>query len=182
MGKKEVREKLLDMRRGLTSKFIEEASEQILVQLMTDERVANAENMLVYSHFDNEVKTGSLTGWLLYRGKQVYLPLIHEKKMHAASIRNAVLEMSRFGVAQPSMDTAELIQPQQLDLIIVPGVAFDRKKNRLGFGMGYYDTFLQDTQAYRMALAYDFQVLESLPAEVHDQKMDCIITPDFTVQ
>jgi 5-formyltetrahydrofolate cyclo-ligase len=97
--------------------------------------------------------------------------------MFAASIKNS-LELSVFGVAQPKREGADIIPPEKLDLVIVPGVAFDKGKNRLGFGMGYYDSFLSNTKAYRLALAYDFQIVESIPVSEHDQKMDSIMTPE----
>ncbi len=182
MNKKDIREKLLDMRRSLTSKYIEEASEQIFSRLHEMDEVKNAQNVMVYSNFENEVKTANLTGWLLFSGKNVFLPTVQSKEMYAVNIKNAALELSGFGIAQPKLQGAHIIEPEKLDLIIVPGIAFDREKYRLGFGGGYYDRFLPGTRACRIALAYDFQITKALPHEEHDQRMDYIVTPEETVK
>ncbi len=175
--KGKIRAKLLEMRRGLSSKDIEEASAAIFQSMLQLDVVKDAEHILIYSNFDNEVKTAEMTGWLLYQKKNVYLPLVEGREMFAADIKTT-LELSDFGVAQPKWENAKIISPEKLDLIIVPGVAFDKQKNRIGFGMGYYDAFLAKTKAYRLALAYDFQMLDSIPAQPHDQKMDSIMTQE----
>ncbi len=182
MTKQEIREKILDMRRSLTSKYIEDESAKAVDRLLNLPVLKDIKNVLVYSDFDGEIKTAALTGWLLYHGAQVFLPVIHEKEMYAANIKSAVLELSGFGVAQPKFNEAQIIEPEKLDLIILPGVAFDRSLNRIGFGGGYYDVFLKHaTQAKKIALAYDFQVLDQIVCEAHDVKMDMIVTPDETV-
>ena len=66
--------------------------------------------------------------------------------------------------------------PESFDLVIVPGVAFDRQGGRLGYGKGYYDRFLDQSHAFRLALAFDFQLLETVPTEIHDVPMDGILT------
>ncbi len=182
MNKKEIREKLLDMRRSLTSKYIEEASEQIFSRLCAMEEVKNAQNIMVYSNFENEVKTAKLTGWLLFQGKNVFLPTVEKKEMFAVNIKNAALELSGFGIAQPRLSGENVMEPEKLDVIIVPGIAFDREKNRLGFGGGYYDRFLPQSKACRIALAYDFQITKAIPREEHDQRMDYIVTPEDTIK
>ncbi|MEA5003716.1 MAG: 5-formyltetrahydrofolate cyclo-ligase [Christensenella sp.] len=182
MNKQEIREKVLDMRRSLTSKYIEDESIKAIDRLLNLPELSDVKNVLVYSDFDCEVKTANLTGWLLYHGAQVFLPVVHEKKMYAANIKSAVLELSCFGVAQPKYNEAEIIEPDMLDLIIIPGVAFDRALNRVGFGGGYYDAFLkQASRAKKIALAYDFQILDQVLCEAHDVKMDMIVTPDETI-
>ncbi len=182
MEKKIIREKILDMRRSLTSKYIEDASSAIFDKLTESEKIKNAKNVLIYSDFDNEVKTAKLTGWLLFNNKDVYLPVVHNNTMYAMSIKSSILELSRFGVAQPKWDKEKLIAPDVIDLIITPGVAFDNKKNRLGFGFGYYDKFFKQAKsAYRIGLAYDFQIVEDLPTDSHDVSMDIIITQEVNI-
>lgn len=181
MGKVEIREKLREMRRDLTSKYIEDASQKIYDKVVDMDVVKNAKNVLIYSNFDNEVKTANLTGWLLYNGKKVYLPAVDKGQMHAADIKSAQLILSGFGTAQPDLADAQVITPDKIDLVILPGIAFDYAKNRIGFGKGYYDAYLKETKAYRLALAYDFQVIDNIETDAFDEKVDCIVTPDAVI-
>ncbi|MGI6152767.1 MAG: 5-formyltetrahydrofolate cyclo-ligase [Christensenellaceae bacterium] len=183
MEKEKLRELLLVKRRELTSKYIDDASGRIYERTIALKEVIDAKNVLIYSNFDNEVKTGNLTGWLLFKGKTVALPVVQENDMLAVNIKSAPLEMSGFGVAQPKLDAAEIVAPDTLDIIIVPGIGFDRNKNRLGFGRGYYDIFLKRApKAKKIALAYDFQIADEIEAASHDVKMDMIITPDEIIK
>jgi 5-formyltetrahydrofolate cyclo-ligase len=81
-----------------------------------------------------------------------------------------------FGILEPRKE-AEPADIRKIDLILVPGVAFDRLGNRLGHGKGFYDRFLEScNNAYTIGIAYDFQVFNNIPCELHDKKMDAITT------
>ena len=82
----------------------------------------------------------------------------------------------RFGMLEPTPDLP-VIAPSTLEVILVPGVAFDRRGGRLGFGGGYYDRFLPTTPALRVAATYDECLSEALPCGEHDQRMDWVVTP-----
>ena len=86
------------------------------------------------------------------------------------------LRPGALGVLEPSPEQRIALTPESFDLVIVPGVAFDRFGGRLGYGKGYYDRFLDQTSAFRLALAFDFQLLETVPTEMHDVPMDGILT------
>lgn len=183
MTKQEIRRKILDMRKGLTSKYIEDESERIYERLTESKILDGAKNVLIYSDFDGEVKTAALTGWMMYHGMRIFLPCIDCGDMHAADIKSAALELSAFGIAQPRFSDAQMAEPGELDAVIVPGIAFDRQKNRIGFGKGYYDAYLaQAVNAKKVALAYDFQIVDHIPGEKHDIRMDMIITPDGIIR
>lgn len=183
MTKRQIREKLLGMRRSLTSKYIEDESAKVYEYLTESGLLKGAKSVLCYSDFDGEIKTAMLTGWMMYQGIQVSLPCMRGKTMFAADIKSAGLELSSFGVAQPKFGEASMIEPESLDAVIIPGIAFDRAKNRIGFGCGYYDAFLKNAKnAKKIALAYDFQIVGSIPAEAQDIRMDMIITPDGIIR
>ena len=75
------------------------------------------------------------------------------------------------------------MEPEKIDVVIVPGIAFDRNGHRIGFGCGYYDDFLKRArQAKKIALAYDFQIVDFIPAETHDVRVDVIVTPDGIIR
>ncbi len=85
-----------------------------------------------------------------------------------------------FGIKEPPQKNPQ-ISPEELELIIVPGVAFDFQKNRVGYGGGYFDRFLIKTRAYKIAPAFDFQIFNNLPVGPNDVKMDLIITSRFYI-
>jgi 5-formyltetrahydrofolate cyclo-ligase len=91
------------------------------------------------------------------------------------------LQSARFGLLEPERDVGLMVEPDDLDLVIVPGVAFDRRGNRLGFGGGYYDRFFERCNATRVGLAYAFQVVDDIPAEDHDVKIDWLVTEDEVI-
>lgn len=83
------------------------------------------------------------------------------------------LKKGKFGIPEP----AELVfAPKELDLIVVPGIAFDRSGNRIGRGGGFYDRLLPQYRAIRAGVCFDFQWLENIPAETHDCQMDLLVT------
>ena len=87
------------------------------------------------------------------------------------------LEETHFGMLEPKTNICQRIAMDMIDLAIIPGLLFDQQKNRLGYGGGYYDTFLAKYQGDKFALAYDIQVVDKLlPTEPHDQKVDKILT------
>jgi 5-formyltetrahydrofolate cyclo-ligase len=86
------------------------------------------------------------------------------------------LSPGTFGILEPAGEKG--ISPEEIDLVVVPGVAFDKRGNRMGYGAGYYDSFLPKLrpEVKKVAVAFEIQVTDSLPAEEHDVKMDLIIT------
>lgn len=183
MTKQEIREKILNMRRSLTSKYIDDESAKIYERFAESRIFEGVKTVLSYSDFDNEVKTAALTGWMMFRGMRLYLPCVCKKEMFAADIKSTGLELSKFGIAQPKFEEASFLDPGELDIVIVPGIAFDRAGHRIGFGCGYYDDYLKKAiKAKKIALAYDFQIIDFIPAEAHDVRMDMIVTPDGIIE
>ena len=82
----------------------------------------------------------------------------------------------RNSVMEPSKSHDSIIEPVSFDVVFIPLLAFDRAGNRLGFGGGFYDTFLESVRCPKIGLAYSFQETESVPVEPHDCGLDCIIT------
>lgn len=177
MEKAKTRERMKEMRSSLTSKYVNDNSERIFERLTELTEIKNAKNVLIYSHFSNEVKTGSLAGWLLFFGKQVFLPVVDGDRLLIANMKSAAFEMNKFGISQPRKDAALFAEADEIDLVVCPGLAFDRKCNRIGFGKGYYDGLLKNTNAFKMGLAYDFQVVDKINTEPQDVPMDMVVTP-----
>ena len=92
------------------------------------------------------------------------------------------LETVYFGLLEPKMSETELVEKHGIDLVIVPGLAFDTRGYRIGFGAGYYDRFLVDYKGKKGALAFDEQLSSELPLETHDIPVDWIVTPTKVIE
>jgi 5-formyltetrahydrofolate cyclo-ligase len=140
--------------------------------------VKNSNKIMIYYSINQEVETVSLINLLLTMGKTVALPACTPDKNLRTGIIHDMAELipGIFGLSEPGPTTLE-IKPCDLDLIVVPGVAFDKKGFRLGHGVGYYDRFLAVTNTFKLGLAYDFQLVDELPIDPHDIAIDAILTP-----
>jgi len=151
-----------------------EAQDQFL-SLPTFQR---ATTLALYSPIRNEVETDKLLSVALAMGKQVYYPAASEEGMRFFRVRSlADLQVGRFGILEPVRGLTE-IASAQLELLLVPGVAFDRQGHRLGYGRGYFDRFLNDGcfTGLSVGFGYDFQVLDKLPTDEHDQRVALLVT------
>ena len=147
---------------------------------------ARATRLLIYVSKDAEVDTHGLIRQLLVQGRQVCVPWFDSGKQAyvASELRDfdADLVIGRFGILEPSPEAIRPTACGQIDAALVPGLAFDETGNRLGRGMGYFDRILQEVRGAKIALAYDFQVLNEVTAGAHDVRMDFIVTETRVVQ
>jgi 5-formyltetrahydrofolate cyclo-ligase len=136
-----------------------------------------------YVSVQKEVETRGIIEYALDSGKQLAVPVTRTRGvMNFQRILSlAGLQADRFGLLEPLEDNAQIILPGELDFVIAPGIAFDRQGNRIGFGGGYYDRFLTQTRAIRVGLAYSFQLVDLLPAETHDVRMDWLVTENEVI-
>lgn len=135
--------------------------------------------VFIYMDFKNEVITSNLIKHMLSEKKRVVIPYtdsINTVLIPSEITKESDLKQNSFGYFEPKSILP--VNIEEIDLVIVPGVVFDKNLNRIGFGKGYYDKILNRLKpsAKKVALAHDFQVLEDIPAEEHDVKMDMIIT------
>ena len=151
-------------------------SEQIARQVLSTEICRRAERVMCYYSLAGEVQTIGLIGALLEAGKEVYLPVTKEnRQMDAVRLRDAdAVHAGAFRVMEP--DGNEKIDPSKLDLILIPGLAFDRTGGRMGYGAGCYDRFLPECKGVFAALAFEFQMTERVPTEAHDVPMHFVVT------
>ncbi len=171
--KKLIREALLQKRELHTA--TEEDSNRITQKLLSLPEIKVSKYILLYYPHKNEVNTLPVIQKLLKEGKSVLLPKVQGKDIIPIKINNLFqLKKGYAGIKEPE---GEAVSPEKIDVVIVPGVAFDRKGHRLGYGKGYYDRFLLKTKAKKIGLAYDFQIVQEIPAEEHDVPLDLIITP-----
>lgn len=134
----------------------------------------DAKNILIYNSMEDEVRTSEfINKWKAQ--KTFFLPVVvGDDIVFREFSSTSQLKESSFGIMEPTGD--DFADYKKIDLIIVPGVAFDRNKNRLGRGKGYYDRFLKKVNAPKMGICFDFQLLDRIPAESNDIKMDYVIS------
>ena len=86
------------------------------------------------------------------------------------------LQKGTFGILEPKPEAMNLVAPDELDLVLVPGIAFDKRGYRLGYGGGFYDAFLAQTKSVKVGLAFDFQIVDLLPTREEDERVDLIVS------
>lgn len=180
--KKQLRKEYLRIRDAMPVEERMAASRRIVNHLCELRCYQEAEVLLLYYSYRSEVVTRFLIEDLLQQGlKQVYLPKVHGDKMFFYRIRSLNdLSIGYQGILEPSEKNEVFgreITKKKRCLLILPGVAFDKEGNRMGFGKGFYDRFLMEYPGVcHNALAFECQIAEQIPCEVHDQKMQRIIT------
>ncbi len=177
--KRELRKRMLAARRALSKEERASYSAEITEKLISHAAVTRAQTIFAYAAMSDEVQTESLLSGLLAMGKRVAIPWITGKQgMEAALVPSMdLLEVGAYGILTVREERREILSPQELDCVIVPGVAFSVDGARLGMGGGYYDTFLPKAErAVRIAAAFQCQITEDIPRLPHDCGVDWIVT------
>ena len=140
-----------------------------------------AKTVFFYASFRSEVETLSMIKESLKMGKKIVLPKVDKEryrlKLH--EIKDiSELSPGYMGIPEPSLSGERLVRLDDIELVIIPGSAFDCSGNRLGYGGGYYDILLSEgkRKVPVIALAYEEQLVDLIPSEVHDVKVDIIVT------
>lgn len=184
MDKPAIRQLALEKRNALGEADRKSKSHEIGKRLESLEVFQNAKTVLAYYSHHREVDTlGLMKKWI--KEKTFLLPKLKSDNSFLALPISSLdeLELNRYGIPEPAMPSTKEGEKLKLDLIIVPGVAFDRKGNRIGMGKGYYDRFLAGQKGVpRVALAYSEQVLDRVPKEPYDEGVDWIITEDELIR
>ncbi|MCH1520856.1 MAG: 5-formyltetrahydrofolate cyclo-ligase [SAR324 cluster bacterium] len=179
LNKTEIRKTLLKQRRGLSASKKKQYELQMLNSLWTWDVFKEASIIHIFLSKADEPETSQIIELAWKSGKQIGVPCVLPDTLelfHSQLNSFEDLRPSALGVLEPSPEKRISLTPESFDLVIVPGVAFDRQGGRLGYGKGYYDRFLDQSLAFRLALAFDFQLLETVPTEAHDVPMDGILT------
>lgn len=179
--KKLIRERMHKQRNSLSFEEVREKSKKIKDTLFSLSYIKESNKIMTYVSFKNEVSTIDIINELLKMGKEIIVPICDTKDytlIPSRILSMDELSVSYFGIMEPKEPFIRPVDPKDIDVILVPGLAFDRNRNRLGHGKGFYDRFLRGVKddAIKIALAYDFQILDSIPVEDWDIPMDLIIT------
>jgi 5-formyltetrahydrofolate cyclo-ligase len=175
----QLRNQMRIFRRQLNPARRKAMSERVISRLESLPVFRRARSIHTYVSFGDEVDTHALIHRLLREGRQVAAPRIEgaSGELHHFFIRDfSQLQPGRFGILEPAPNPRTIAMPETFDMVLVPGLAFDREGNRLGLGKGYYDRFLAKVHAPKIALAFAFQMMKKISTEPHDQRVDMVIT------
>ena len=180
--KKRLRRDLLEKRKNLPQSLLQEKSGLILRVLLSEKAFANASSVALYFPVNGEVDTRGIFKKCIDLEKKVFFPKTRGSNLVFLRTRNIEeLTPGAFAIPEPATD-AERARGDELDLVLIPGVAFDFSGNRIGYGKGFYDRFLKEIpRQIRFGLAYRFQVLKSVPSHKTDVKTGRIITEDGAI-
>jgi 5-formyltetrahydrofolate cyclo-ligase len=179
MPKRSLRNEMLVRRRQMSIDECSRLSGQIQETVIRSRQFAAARSLALYAACDNEVATAEICRVARAAGKVVCFPRV---EAHGGLVFRQVsdecdLVCGSFGIAEPREEHPEHY-PGALDLILIPGVAFDLSGHRIGYGKGYYDRTVHTLEGSGrlVGLCYDFQLVEAVAGEPHDVLMDMIIT------
>jgi 5-formyltetrahydrofolate cyclo-ligase len=178
-AKEALRKRLSALRRTLDQAARTERAREACARLVREPEFERAQVLLSYAPLRFELDPDDAVQRALALGKQVLLPRVipdsHELALHVY-MPGDELEESGMGVREP-LPTSPRMAPERVDLVLVPGLAFDARGFRLGFGKGYYDRLLPTLpRAARFGLAFELSLLPEVPCEEHDAPMDVLIT------
>lgn len=178
MEKTAIRHKIKELRRMLTELEKESAAAEVFERLEKTAAFMLADRILMYHSLPDELSTRTfLKKW--GSRKHFYLPRVNGVNLEILPYEESRLELGAFHIEEPTGDN--IADPEEIELVVVPAVAYDRRGNRLGRGKGFYDRFLASTKATKIGVGYEFQLLDEIPAEAHDVPMDMVITQNTTV-
>lgn len=180
--KRELRKEMIRLRSMLSKTEVKQKTEKIHRILLQHEAVKQAQAILVYLNFGDEIDTRCLIDTWLKEERKVYVPVMKPKTKTIVPVRIdggfRELPTNSYGIQEPPLEGAETAAYEELDLVLVPGLAFDRQGNRLGYGGGYYDRLLPQLRndADTIAVGYEFQVIEQVPIGPFDYPIHILIT------
>ena len=141
------------------------------------ELFARSNNIMLFSSLKDELPTHDvIKKWAAT--KNIYLPRVNGENLEVVKFEPNDMAVGSYNILEPT--SSDLFPPEKLDLIIVPGVAFDPAGNRLGRGKGFYDRFLTQCTAPTIAVCFDCQLVEDLPTQPHDVKIMNVVTCSFS--
>ena len=184
MEKKEIRALMKAREKELTPEFVEAYSRRVTEAFCAQDFYHDAKAIYAYLTFNEELRTDFLIRRAWADGKRVAVPRVLGKGCmefyYIDSFEGFI--PSAFGVPEPPEDPEKLADEPDF-LLLMPGLAFDRAHNRVGYGGGFYDRYIErkaseGARIFKPALAYDFQIVDAIPANDFDVKVDAILTAD----
>ena len=184
--KDRLRKSIEKKRNTLSTSEVLEKSSRIKKRIFEMDLFRDAQTILFYVSYGNEVYTHDMIKESISLGKTVVVPKSVTKNNALILSRLTDwnnLEVGAYNILEPKQESIEQVDVESIDLIIVPGVVFDESGNRIGHGKGYYDRLLNASRNIpSIGLAFEFQIVENIKSEQHDEKIDIIITEDRIIK
>ena len=184
LQRQEIRQQVRHLRRAMTDEQQGQAAEQLAELALNYAPVTDARNIALFLSVDGELNTRPLIARLWHLKKAIYLPVLHPfspgNLLFLRYSPDTPLIPNKLRIPEPPLDIRQLITLDQLDLMLVPLVAFDQHGQRLGMGGGFYDRTLQNWRQHGflpVGLAHDCQQVDSLPVAEWDVPLPAVMTP-----
>ena len=171
-------------RRDVMDTWTRAALSRAIVRDIVETSVYRRSNtVMAYASFGSELQTDEFVRHVLDQGKILLLPKVNRQRelLEIYRVRDPVqdLRVGTWGIREPRPDRCARMEPHIIDFVLVPGLAFDRRGRRLGYGGGFYDKLLADSLspcAWLVAGAFESQMVEKVPVDEHDMPMDVVVT------
>ncbi|MFB4340389.1 5-formyltetrahydrofolate cyclo-ligase [Pantoea sp. CS_6] len=184
LQRQDIRQHVRYLRRALTPEQQHTAAEQLAEHAINFAPVSDAQNVALFLSVDGEINTRPLIAKLWQQNKRVYLPVLHPFSAgHLLFLRytpETPLSPNKLRIPEPPLDIRHMVTLDELDVMMVPLVAFDRSGQRLGMGGGFYDRTLQNWKQHAflpVGIAHDCQLVDSLPVAAWDIPLPAVLTP-----
>lgn len=175
MDKKALRAQIREQKRAMTPEQIAAASAKLKELFCATDYYKNARTLYGYLSYNQEVLTLPILEQALRDGKQVAVPKVYGDTMKFIILHDlSRIAPGSYGIPEPVED--EPVAQDETALVLMPGLAFDRQGNRMGYGGGFYDKFLAaEPEHPTVALCYAFQLVEQIPTDSYDIPVDCVL-------
>jgi len=188
LSKKELRREVIQGRMALSEQEVSNKSNDITRAIINMKEYQQATTIMAYVDFRHEVQTGEFIRKALNDGKRLAVPLtdMEGKRLVPSLLKEFPEDLTpgAYGILEPRPECLRPITPGELELVIVPGVAFDVQGNRLGFGGGFYDRFLPQTgkDCLWLAPAFELQIQDNVYPDQHDCPVHILVTEDRIIK
>ncbi|MCM1520943.1 MAG: 5-formyltetrahydrofolate cyclo-ligase [Lachnoclostridium sp.] len=179
MNKDDIRRRVKARKTLLTEQDKVDAAARVFALLEQTAEFMLADHILMYHSLPDELSTRAFIDKWSDR-KHFFLPRVNGVNLDILPYDKQQLALGSFHIEEPTGD--DTVSVDDIELIIIPGVAYDRRGARLGRGKGYYDRLLASSRAVKIGVGYDFQLFDEIPVEDHDVMMDTVITETIVIR